>query len=61
MQVKSVPNDKKDISSTVKEVKKADLHSLGYTVAEPVDWVRLQLPKKQDLFQEIYRRIHNYV
>ncbi|KAI8434790.1 hypothetical protein MSG28_003303 [Choristoneura fumiferana] len=38
-----------------------DLGSLGYAMAEPVDWIRIQLPKKQDLFQEFYRRIHNYV
>ncbi|KAJ8722571.1 hypothetical protein PYW07_003751 [Mythimna separata] len=38
-----------------------DLGSLGYAVAEPIDWMRVQLPKKQDLFQEFYRRIHNYI
>ncbi|XP_075969781.1 uncharacterized protein LOC142972487 isoform X2 [Anticarsia gemmatalis] len=37
-----------------------DLGSLGYTTAEPIDWMRVQLPKKLDLFQEFYRRIHNY-
>ncbi|XP_052737831.1 uncharacterized protein LOC112047458 [Bicyclus anynana] len=37
------------------------LSNLGYTQAEPVDWMRVQLPKKQDLFQEFYRRIHNFI
>ncbi|XP_061712454.1 uncharacterized protein LOC133521482 isoform X1 [Cydia pomonella] len=38
-----------------------NLESLGFTQFEPVDWLRVQLPKKQDLFQEFYRRVHNYV
>ncbi|KAM3963093.1 uncharacterized protein ACR2FA_002859 [Aphomia sociella] len=37
------------------------LESFGYAVPEPIDWMRIQLPKKQDLFQEFYRRIHNHV
>lgn len=44
-----------------KEDKGKDLNSLGYAIAEPIDWMRIQLPKKQDLFQEFYRRIHNFV
>lgn len=46
---------------SVREDKGKDLGSLGYAVAEPIDWMRVQLPKKQDLFQEFYRRIHNHV
>ena len=45
----------------VKEDQGKVLGSLGYAVAEPIDWMRVQLPKKQDLFQEFYRRIHNYM
>lgn len=45
----------------VKEDQGKDLGSLGYAVVEPIDWMRVQLPKKQDLFQEFYRRIHNYM
>lgn len=45
----------------VRDDKGKDLGSLGYAVAEPIDWMRVQLPKKQDLFQEFYRRIHNYM
>ncbi|XP_026724594.1 uncharacterized protein LOC113491689 isoform X3 [Trichoplusia ni] len=45
----------------VKDDKSKDLGSLGYAVGEPIDWMRVQLPKKQDLFQEFYRRIHNYI
>lgn len=37
------------------------LSNLGYALVEPVDWMRIQLPKKQDLFQEFYRRIHNFM
>ncbi|CAH2241243.1 jg3306 [Pararge aegeria aegeria] len=37
------------------------LSNLGYALADPVDWMRVQLPKKQDLFQEFYRRIHNFI
>ncbi|XP_045785830.1 uncharacterized protein LOC123881201 [Maniola jurtina] len=37
------------------------LSNLGYTLSEPVDWMRVQLPKKKDLFQEFYRRIHNFI
>lgn len=48
-------------SPGIKDDKSKDLGSLGYTVGEPIDWMRVQLPKKQDLFQEFYRRIHNYV
>ncbi|XP_053625412.1 uncharacterized protein LOC128683624 isoform X2 [Plodia interpunctella] len=44
-----------------KMVMSKDLNSLGYANAEPVDWTRVQLPKKQDLFQEFYRRIHTHV
>ncbi|XP_022820126.1 uncharacterized protein LOC111352043 isoform X3 [Spodoptera litura] len=44
-----------------KEDKGKDLGSLGYTMGEPIDWMRVQLPKKQDLFQEFYRRINNYI
>lgn len=44
----------------VKGEKGKDLESLGYALLEPVDWLRVQLPKKQDLFQEFYRRIHNF-
>ncbi|XP_050667986.1 uncharacterized protein LOC126967523 isoform X3 [Leptidea sinapis] len=38
-----------------------DLDTLGYGQTGPIDWMRVQLPKKQDLFQEFYRRIHNYI
>lgn len=48
-------------SSNNGDDKGKDLASLGYAVAEPIDWMRVQLPKKQDLFQEFYRRIHNYM
>lgn len=51
----------KSKTTGVREDKGKDLGSLGYAMAEPVDWIRIQLPKKQDLFQEFYRRIHNYV
>ncbi|XP_030027173.1 uncharacterized protein LOC115445154 isoform X2 [Manduca sexta] len=44
-----------------REDKGKDLVSLGYTSAGPIDWMRVQLPKKQDMFQEFYRRIHNHV
>ncbi|XP_064071769.1 uncharacterized protein LOC113399806 [Vanessa tameamea] len=37
------------------------LSSLGYTTTEPIDWLRIQLPKKQDIFQEFYKRIHNFI
>ncbi|XP_069365689.1 uncharacterized protein [Maniola hyperantus] len=37
------------------------LSNLGYTLSEPVDWMRVQLPKKKDLFQEFYRRLHNFI
>ncbi|XP_063892356.1 uncharacterized protein LOC110372548 isoform X1 [Helicoverpa armigera] len=47
--------------SCVREDKGKDLSTLGYAVGEPIDWMRVQLPKKQDLFQEFYRRIHNYI
>ncbi|XP_060810818.1 uncharacterized protein LOC106137997 [Amyelois transitella] len=42
----------------IKAEKSKCLNSLGYGNAEPIDWTRVQLPKKQDLFQEFYRRIH---
>ncbi|XP_049867248.1 uncharacterized protein LOC126367662 [Pectinophora gossypiella] len=45
----------------MREDKGKDLGSLGYISTEPIDWLRVQLPKKQDLFQEFYRRIHNYI
>ncbi|CAH0721805.1 unnamed protein product, partial [Brenthis ino] len=62
MQVKNTfTNDKNTKTSCTKEDMGKNLSSLGYTLAEPVDWIRLQLPKKQDLFQEVYRRIHNYI
>lgn len=48
-------------STAVKEDKGKKLSSLGYALGEPIDWLRVQLPKKQDLFQEFYRRIHNYM
>ncbi|CAF4938027.1 unnamed protein product [Pieris macdunnoughi] len=38
-----------------------NLSSLGYGQTEPVDWTCVQLPKKQDLFQEFYRRILNNI
>lgn len=38
-----------------------ELSSLGYALTDPVNWMRVQLPKKQDLFQEFFRRIHNYM
>ncbi|KAJ2952957.1 hypothetical protein O0L34_g7330 [Tuta absoluta] len=47
-------------SPIAKEHKGKDLNSLGYAMSDPIDWLRVQLPKKQDLFQEFYRRIHNY-
>ncbi|XP_072944216.1 uncharacterized protein [Epargyreus clarus] len=43
------------------KVKEQSLLNLGYNNAEPIDWTRVQLPKKQDLFQEFYRRVHNYI
>ncbi|CAG4988814.1 unnamed protein product [Parnassius apollo] len=46
---------------TVREEQGKDLGSLGYALAEPIDWMRVQLPKKLDLFQEFYRRIINYI
>lgn len=45
----------------MKEEKGRDLTSLGYVQTETLDWTRVQLPKKQDLFQEFYRRIHNFM
>ncbi|KPI91617.1 Alpha-scruin [Papilio xuthus] len=45
----------------IREEHGKDLGSLGYAIAEPIDWSRVQLPKKQDLFQEFYRRILNYI
>lgn len=45
----------------IREEQGKDLGSLGYAIAEPIDWSRVQLPKKQDLFQEFYRRILNYM
>ncbi|KAJ0180647.1 hypothetical protein K1T71_004051 [Dendrolimus kikuchii] len=48
-------------SSSVRQDKGKDLGSLGYALAEPIDWIRVQLPKKQDLFKEFYRRIYNYI
>nr|XP_032514162.1 uncharacterized protein LOC116767787 isoform X3 [Danaus plexippus plexippus] len=48
-------------SHGVKEEKGRDLTSLGYVQTETLDWTRVQLPKKQDLFQEFYRRIHNFI
>ncbi|XP_052757570.1 uncharacterized protein LOC113517602 isoform X1 [Galleria mellonella] len=53
---KTVKKERETIQDSGKE-----LRSLGYTVPEPIDWMRIQLPKKQDLFQEFYRRIHNHV
>ncbi|CAB3242471.1 unnamed protein product [Arctia plantaginis] len=57
------PNDRnaKPKSPNHSDDRGKDLASLGYAVAEPIDWMRVQLPKKQDLFQEFYRRIHNYI
>ncbi|XP_050345745.1 uncharacterized protein LOC126770390 [Nymphalis io] len=37
------------------------LNSLGYDITEPIDWMRIQLPKKQDIFKEFYKRIHNFI
>lgn len=48
-------------SPGLREEKGKDLSSLGYAVAEPIDWMRVQLPKKQDLFQEFFKRIHNFM
>ncbi|XP_026329412.1 uncharacterized protein LOC113237250 isoform X2 [Hyposmocoma kahamanoa] len=48
-------------SAAVREDKGKTLSSLGYALGEPIDWLRVQLPKKQDLFQEFYRRIRNYI
>ncbi|XP_045542733.1 uncharacterized protein LOC106720143 isoform X2 [Papilio machaon] len=45
----------------IREEQGKDLGSLGYAIAEPIDWSRVQLPKKLDLFQEFYRRILNYI
>ncbi|CAH2086267.1 unnamed protein product [Euphydryas editha] len=57
----SVDRNSKVKRPMTKEDKGKDLNSLGYTIAEPIDWMRIQLPKKQDLFQEFYKRIHNFV
>ncbi|CAG9783878.1 unnamed protein product [Diatraea saccharalis] len=46
---------------SVREDKGKDLATLGYAAVEPIDWMRVQLPKKLDLFQEFYRRIHNHM
>lgn len=57
----AVGRNSKVMGLNIKEDKGKDLNSLGYAIAEPIDWMRIQLPKKQDLFQEFYRRIHNFV
>ncbi|XP_062526465.1 uncharacterized protein LOC101738452 isoform X2 [Bombyx mori] len=57
--VKTRVRNSKSVSS--KDEKGKDLASLGYTTSEPIDWMRVQLPKKQDLFQEFYRRVHNFI
>ncbi|XP_068629664.1 uncharacterized protein [Battus philenor] len=46
---------------TLREEHGKDLGSLGYAIAEPIDWMHVQLPRKQELFQEFYRRILNYI
>ncbi|CAH2073575.1 unnamed protein product, partial [Iphiclides podalirius] len=51
----------KSRTPVLKEEQGKDLVSLGYAMAQPIDWMRVQLPKKQDLFQEFYRRILNYI
>ncbi|CAH0406392.1 unnamed protein product [Chilo suppressalis] len=51
----------KEKHRSVREDKGKELGSLGYALAEAVDWMHVQLPKKQDLFQEFYRRIHNHI
>lgn len=60
---KPFPNCKqyKQMSPSMREDKGKDLNSLGYALPEPIDWMRVQLPKKQDLYQEFYRRIHNFM
>ncbi|CAK1581741.1 unnamed protein product [Parnassius mnemosyne] len=61
--LKSV-NDHHNTKSKIQAVREEqgkDLGSLGYALAEPIDWMRVQLPKKLDLFQEFYRRIINYI
>ncbi|XP_059057175.1 uncharacterized protein LOC131850828 [Achroia grisella] len=56
---RNIRHKSQDKETTQKKGKK--LGSLGYAVPESIDWMRIQLPKKQDLFQEFYRRIHNHV
>ncbi|XP_045491629.1 uncharacterized protein LOC123691345 isoform X3 [Colias croceus] len=43
------------------ETKNKELISMGYGQMEAIDWMHVQLPKKQELFQEFYRRVHNFI
>ncbi|CAG4911555.1 unnamed protein product [Colias eurytheme] len=43
------------------ETKNKELLSMGYGQMEAIDWMHVQLPKKQELFQEFYRRVHNFI
>ncbi|XP_038215291.1 uncharacterized protein LOC119834847 [Zerene cesonia] len=43
------------------ETKNKELISMGYGQVEAIDWTHVQLPKKQELFQEFYRRVHNFI
>ncbi|XP_041976877.1 uncharacterized protein LOC121731508 isoform X2 [Aricia agestis] len=38
-----------------------DLKALGYTISTPIDGIRVQLPKKRDLYQEFFKRLHNRI
>ncbi|XP_045532146.1 uncharacterized protein LOC123719519 isoform X3 [Pieris brassicae] len=51
----------RNIKDKTKIQETCNLSSLGYGQTEPVDWTCVQLPKKQELFQEFYRRILNKI
>ncbi|GBP42881.1 Kelch-like protein 17 [Eumeta japonica] len=53
--------DKVNLPEKYIDEKGKNLNSLGYALSEPIDWLRVQLPKKQDLYQEFYRRIHKFI